>query len=84
MQTVAVFVGTDALELFEGAGEVAVVGVADKLGNVADLQARVGQQLLGLLDADGVEKVIEVFPRVLVEKLGQVPLGDVAFAGDLL
>ena len=43
-QPAAVFVGAEAGELFEGAGKVAAVGIADEVDDIADLQAGVGQQ----------------------------------------
>ena len=68
-QPAAVFVGAEAGELFEGAGKVTAVGIADEVDDIADLQAGVGQQLLGLFDADGVEQIVIALLRVLVDEL---------------
>ena len=34
------------------------VGMADEVDDIADLEAGVCQQLLGLFDADGIEQVV--------------------------
>lgn len=34
------------------------VGIADEVDDIADLEAGVCQQLLGLFDADGIEQVV--------------------------
>ena len=58
VQPAAVFVGAEAGELFEGAGKMTAVGIADEVDDIADLEAGVCQQLLGLFDADGIEQVV--------------------------
>ena len=58
VQPAAVFVGAEASELFEGAGKMTAVGIADEVDDIADLEAGVCQQLLGLFDADGIEQVV--------------------------
>ena len=34
------------------------VGIADEVDDIADLEAGICQQLLGLFDADGIEQVV--------------------------
>lgn len=81
---VAVFVGADALDLFERAGEVPAVGVADKLGDLADLEAGIRKQFSGPANADVGQKVVKALVRVAVDELGQAPLRDVAVVRHVL
>ena len=58
--------------------------VAHPLGNLADAQGGVLQQLLCPADPLGVEQVVERLPLVPVEQLAEMPLADKAVVGHLL
>ena len=54
------------------------VRIAHHFPDLTDFQFRVSQQLLGLLNANGIKDIIEALLRIPVQQLGQVPLGYIA------
>ena len=66
---IAVFVGAHSLQLFEGSGEMGGVRIAHHFSDFADFQFGVGQELLGFLNADGIEDIIEALHGIPVQQL---------------
>ena len=64
-------------KLFENLGKMRRVGISDHFPDISDLEAGICQQMLGLFNAQLIENIIEAFSDITVEKLRQVPLGDI-------
>ena len=63
LQGISVFVGAHAFQLLEGPGKVGSICIAHHFADVADFQAGIPEKLLGLLNPDAVEDVIEALFR---------------------
>ena len=79
----AVFTGSLAGKLFEGAGEVRHVGVAGLLGDILDIPAGRPEESFRLFDAHAAQEIKETFARFPVQKLGEMPLADIDVVGDV-
>ena len=81
---VAILIRAHAGDLLKRPRKVPGIAIPYALANVADLELRVGQQLLRPFNANLVEQVVKTLLQMAVEELTQVPLGHIAVIGNVL